>query len=159
LHESAFSQVKIGDPTGPVNPKAILELKDTTRGFLLPRMTAAQMNAISSPPDGLLVFNNTAADIFRYHQNNNLWMPVRSDSSDWFLDTASKKLYLRYGLANEDSIYYNTLSKKFIFADTRTYTSSTGVALILMKGTVINLFLKRPHLNFSVLWKILTAQA
>ena len=131
---TVFSQVKIGDTTGTINPRAVLELKDTTRGLLLPRMTTTQMNAITSPPNGLLIFNNSQSEIYRYRSDNNKWMPLRSDSSDWYLDTASKKLYLRQGLANNDSIYYNTLSKKFIFADTKIYTGSTGSSFELDEG-------------------------
>jgi hypothetical protein len=131
---SSIAQVKIGDTTGAINPKAVLELKDTTRGLLLPRMSTTQMNAIVSPPDGLLVYNNTAKNIYQYKQSNSLWMPIRSDSSDWYLDTSTAKLYLRYGLANKDSIYYHTTKKKFLFADTRFYTTSSGFVFNLDEG-------------------------
>jgi hypothetical protein len=39
-----------------VSSSAILELTSTSRGFLSPRMTEAQRNAISSPSTGLLVY-------------------------------------------------------------------------------------------------------
>lgn len=47
--------------TGTLNSTAILELSSTTRGFLPPRMTSTQRNAISgaSVPSGLTVFNST----------------------------------------------------------------------------------------------------
>ncbi len=134
MPSTLFAQVKIGDTTGVINPKAVLELKDTTKGFLLPRMSNANMLAISSPPDGLLVFNKTAKSIYQYKLDNNMWMPLRSDSSDWYLDTTSKKLYLKYGLANTDSIYYHTLKKKFLFTDTRFYTTSNGSVFNLDEG-------------------------
>ena len=38
------------------NSKAMLDVKSTTKGFLPPRMTYAQRNAISSPPAGLMVW-------------------------------------------------------------------------------------------------------
>jgi hypothetical protein len=44
------------NPNGGTNASAILDLKSTTKGFLLPRMTNAQMRAISSPAQGLLAF-------------------------------------------------------------------------------------------------------
>lgn len=40
------------------NAAALLHLTSTTRGFLPPVMTAAQMNAISTPPEGLMVYNS-----------------------------------------------------------------------------------------------------
>lgn len=39
------------------DPAAKLDLSSTTQGFLLPRMTQVQRDAISSPPDGLMIFN------------------------------------------------------------------------------------------------------
>ncbi len=46
---------------GTLNSTAILELSSTTRGFLPPRMTSTQRNAISGAtvPSGLTVFNST----------------------------------------------------------------------------------------------------
>lgn len=128
------AQVKIGGDTTKPDSKAILELSDTSRGFLLPRLTKAQMNAIDTPTNGLLVFNTTDNSIFQYKSSNSLWMPIRSDSSDWFLDTASKKLYLKFGLENDDSIYYHTEKKKFLFTDTRYYTLSGGSVFNLDEG-------------------------
>ncbi|MBL0153747.1 MAG: hypothetical protein IPP93_09745 [Chitinophagaceae bacterium] len=124
----SFSQVKIGDPTGLPDPKAILELKDSTRGFLLPRLTQAQMNGIASPTDGLLLYNTSANNIYQYKQAFSQWRPIVADSSEWFHDTASNKLYLRRALNNTDSFYYNVGLKKFVYADTRYYrTGYTGI--------------------------------
>lgn len=134
LPATAAAQVKIGDTTGTINPRAVLELKDTARGFLLPRMTTAQMNAIATPPDGLMIYNNSVKNIYQYRQSNTMWMPIRSDSSDWYLDTTTAKLYLKYGLANQDSIYYHTAKKKFLFTDTKYYGLSSGGVFNLDEG-------------------------
>ncbi len=123
----AVAQVKIGDTTGAPDPKAILELKDTTRGFLLPRMTDAHMNGIAAPTNGLLVFNTTNNSIYQYNQPATQWRPIIADSSEWQYDSGTGKLYLRRALNNADSFYYSTTGRKFIFADTRFYRSSTGV--------------------------------
>jgi hypothetical protein len=39
--------------------KAILDLSSTTKGFLPPRLTEVQIGSISSPPEGLTVYNTT----------------------------------------------------------------------------------------------------
>jgi uncharacterized protein YjbI with pentapeptide repeats len=47
---------KIGGNPGTIDPKAVLELESTTKGFLLPRMTSAQMAAITNPTSGMIIF-------------------------------------------------------------------------------------------------------
>ncbi len=64
------NQVIIGD--SGVVASAILELRDTTRGILVPRMTAAQMAAIDSPATGLLIYN-TSVNKFHYY-NGSAWV-------------------------------------------------------------------------------------
>ncbi len=123
----AFSQVKIGTPAGAPDPAAILELSATDRGFLLPRMDSTQMTTIASPPNGLLVFNTTNNGIFQYNLSLTKWNPIIADSSEWIFEPGSSKLYLRRALNIGDSMYYNTAWKKWMFADTRFYRSSTGV--------------------------------
>lgn len=49
-----------------VNASAILEVKSTTQGLLLPRMTTTQRDAISSPAAGLIIYNTTTGKINVY---------------------------------------------------------------------------------------------
>lgn len=42
-----------------MNAAALLQVDSTSKGFLPPRMTTAQKNAISSPPAGLVVYDST----------------------------------------------------------------------------------------------------
>ena len=51
---SASSQVVIGTDTPA--PSSIFHLESTDKGFLPPRMTEAQMNAIQSPVEGLIIY-------------------------------------------------------------------------------------------------------
>ncbi len=56
---TANAQVAINiDGTDP-NPSAMLDVKNTNKGFLPPRMTTAQMNDITSPPASLMIYNTT----------------------------------------------------------------------------------------------------
>jgi len=58
--------VGIGTAGAPA-PSATLEIKSTTGGLLLPRMTAAQRNAIPSPTNGLLVFQTDGTPGLYYY--------------------------------------------------------------------------------------------
>jgi hypothetical protein len=65
-----YAQVKIGDNPNTIDPASILEMEDTNRGMLIPRMTTVQRDAISSPPNGLQVYNITTntMDVYRGDQ-------------------------------------------------------------------------------------------
>jgi hypothetical protein len=52
----ASGNVGIG---GTANAAAILDATSTTKGFLPPRMTTAERDAISTPPAGLMIYNTT----------------------------------------------------------------------------------------------------
>jgi hypothetical protein len=55
----SFAQVSVNaDGTAPDN-SAMLDIKSTNRGLLLPRMTTAQRNAITSPAAGLTIYNTS----------------------------------------------------------------------------------------------------
>ncbi len=54
--------------------KAMLDIASTTTGFLMPRMTTVQRDAISTPPEGLQIFNITTGTIDVYRTN--LWRSV-----------------------------------------------------------------------------------
>jgi uncharacterized protein (TIGR02145 family) len=51
----AFSQVGIGT-TNP-DASSLLDVESTTKGFLPPRLTSVQRNAIASPAEGLTIYN------------------------------------------------------------------------------------------------------
>jgi hypothetical protein len=57
LHIDSSQRVGIGT-TSP-NAAAVLDVTSTTQGFLPPRMTSTQRDAIASPPDGLEIYNTT----------------------------------------------------------------------------------------------------
>ena len=53
---SVIGQVGINTIGSQPDPSAILEARSTEKGFLPPRMTFAEMNAISNPASGLMVY-------------------------------------------------------------------------------------------------------
>jgi len=77
LHVEGAAQVTtnlgIGSSTAPV-ASALVEMTSTTKGLLPPRMTTTQINAISSPANGLLVYNTTLDKLCVYE--NGTWKQV-----------------------------------------------------------------------------------
>ena len=52
--------------TGVLVASARLSVESTTQGFLPPRMTTTQVNAIATPAEGLVVFNTTISHLCAY---------------------------------------------------------------------------------------------
>jgi hypothetical protein len=57
LLASPFVQAQVGIGTSTPDASAKLEVLSTTKGFLPPRMTTAERDAIGSPATGLVIFN------------------------------------------------------------------------------------------------------
>jgi len=66
-------QVLLGG-TGSPSASSLLDIQSTTQGFLQPRMTTTQRNAISSPATGLQVYN-TSLNKLNYY-NGSSWLAV-----------------------------------------------------------------------------------
>ncbi len=71
----ATSQVGIGT-TNP-NPSSLLDITDTTKGVLVPRMTQAQRDAITGPATGLLIYQTNNSPGF-YYFNGTIWVSFAS---------------------------------------------------------------------------------
>ena len=61
--QTANAQMGVNSTGAAPATSAILDVSSTTKGFLLPRMTTTQRNAIPFPATGLMIFNTTTAEI------------------------------------------------------------------------------------------------
>jgi len=102
-----FSQnVGINEDGSLPDSSAILDLKSTSKGFLLPRMTNTQRNAISDPEPGLMIFSLTDSCIHFFNGRN--WKPtcgklIGSESGDPGKDCQH---ILNEGASVGDGIYW-----------------------------------------------------
>jgi hypothetical protein len=76
LSSDVWSQNNVGIGTTTPDNSAILELYSTSHGFLVPRLTTTQRNAISTPATGLLIYN-LDNQRFEYY-NGTQWIGVVS---------------------------------------------------------------------------------
>jgi hypothetical protein len=71
LNQVTFAQVGISSTSITADASAMLEVRSTTSGLLIPRMTTAQRDAIAAPvATGLLIYNTTT-NAFNYY--NGAW--------------------------------------------------------------------------------------
>ncbi len=104
-----FSQVAINtDGTSP-NSSAMLDVKSSTKGFLIPRMIQSDIEAISNPADGLIVYNSDNHRFYFYDGGDNLWkkMDVGSGTiipggcNGTFTDARDGKSYAQVQIGNQ----------------------------------------------------------
>jgi hypothetical protein len=72
FQRSSGQGVLIGSPGQTPDSSAVLELRDSVRGFLPPRLTTVQRNAISNPQAGLTIFN-TDIQCLEFYRNGSGW--------------------------------------------------------------------------------------
>lgn len=78
LSSSIIAQVSIStDGSGAVE-SAMLEIKSSEKGFLPPRMTEAQRDAILSPATGLIIYQTDGLEGL-YNYNGSNWIAINSN--------------------------------------------------------------------------------
>ncbi len=118
--------------TDPV-PSAQLEVSSTTQGFLPPRMTTAQLDAINDPAEGLVVYNTDSKTIRFF--NGVLWRNITGfNCGDQIMDA--------------DSNTYNTVS-----IGTQCWMKENLKTTTYRSGTPI------PYVSDNTSWENLTTGA
>ena len=82
----------------------MLELQATDKGLLVPRLTTLQINAITTPPNGLLVYNTTENCFNYYNINTTLWKSMCASSTTGITN-------------NGDTVIINLLKVDSLFAN------------------------------------------
>lgn len=79
--------VAINTDGSTAHASAMLEIKSSTKGLLIPRLTKTERNAIGSPATGLMIFQ-TGPDSIGFHYYNGSswsWITSSSNGNDWKL--------------------------------------------------------------------------
>jgi hypothetical protein len=121
----ANSGATFGGTTGSqtLHASALVEMKNDGRGFLIVKMTAAQMNAIVSPSPGLEVYNTTINALCEF--NGTDWMNVRLGCK------ASETRFPTYTIS-EDNIPSNVVNYQ-----NNELIGATKIHLATVGGTVV----------------------
>ncbi len=130
-----------GIGTTTPNASSLLEIKSTSKGLLISRMTQAQRNAIVSPATGLLIYQTNGTQGF-YYYNGTAWTAVTQKSKGWLLTgnsginpatnfigtTDVQPLKFRVNNQNSGDIDYNlgTAAFGYLALNSNTGVSNTG---------------------------------
>jgi hypothetical protein len=76
LSVNVYAQVGIGTITPAAS--SVLDVSSTTQGMLTPRMTTAQRVAISSPANGLMVYDTDLKAFHHYDASTTSWLKISS---------------------------------------------------------------------------------
>ena len=70
--------------SAPVASAAVDFSNTTTKGMLIPKMNTSQMLSISSPADGLFVYNTQNHNLYYYNANITTWVALGSTPDDYW---------------------------------------------------------------------------
>ena len=79
---STYAQVGINNDSSNPDPSAILDVKATDKGILIPRMSTAERLAIPSPANALLVYDMDSTCFFYYKQPSFTWVNLRTSFAE-----------------------------------------------------------------------------
>lgn len=86
LSAFVFSQVGINADGSSADASAMLQVKSTDKGLLIPSMTAAQKGGIASPATGLLIFQTDGPSGFYYNSGTPAapnWILLTTANASW----------------------------------------------------------------------------
>ena len=124
----SFAEAQVGINTSTPDSTSVLDVYSTSKGFLIPRMSSYQRNAMASsgnlPANSLMVFDTSLDKFFYYDNNMNKWVIL----NPWYSDDNN---VISYGGTNSNyKIDFNPPGGSKAF---RVFSSYSGVSSDSMK--------------------------
>jgi trimeric autotransporter adhesin len=130
----AQAQVAINTDGSSPDNSAMLDVKSTDKGILIPRMTAAEMQAIASPVAGLFVYNTTDQALYSY--NGSAWVMLVAGSANMLKDSDGNTRVEVEKNPNEDKIRFSLGGvEKMVLQNNRLELNNNGNNLFIGNGS------------------------
>ncbi len=144
MSNTVFTQIAVNTDNSDPDASAMLDIKSTNKGILIPRMTSAQRTAISNTATGLLVFD-TDTDGFWFYDGTS-WVELVSGNVSSIQDAdADTKIQVEEG-ADEDIIRFDVNGSEHLTVK----ENANGYTMIETQATGSNLaFGKNAGLSLS----------
>jgi len=98
----------VGIGTASPASTSILELSSTTKGFLPPRLSTTQRDAITTPADGLVVYNSTQTNLNSYNTTLSAWENILDSNTITNVVTITQAAYNALGSPSASTLYIIT---------------------------------------------------
>ena len=123
-----YAQTSVSeDGTRIPDNSSILDIFSTTKGFLIPRMTKSQKEAISSPANSLLIFQTDDASGFYYYDSGETkWKPIAGEIP---------KTNTEPPAPTEGQTYYNTTEKALYVFDGTNWVAVASQTQVIDNST------------------------
>ncbi len=106
---TTYAQVAVNTDGSSANTSAMLDVKSTSKGMLVPRMTTTQRTAISSPANGLMVFDTTTKSFWFYDSGSSSWTEIKASNNNSVLADADGDTKIQVEKnADNDEIHFTT---------------------------------------------------
>lgn len=90
INNAIYTTKNAGIGTTDPHSSAALDISDTTKGVLIPRMTQAQRNLITTPGNSLMIFQTDVnAGFYYYETASTSWKKIGGDGNEWIKNAAS----------------------------------------------------------------------
>jgi hypothetical protein len=154
---SISAQIKIGGDPFVINDGSILELEDTERGVLFPRIVlddVSQWTLLGSPVDGMVIVNEGGAEPEGvYHWNDGAWHSMSGMTSETvttIVDNLDGTFTYTNEAGNQVTVFSGGTFKELI------YTANEGQAVFvspanLTNAASLNVFRNGARVGFTIL--------
>ena len=138
---TVFSQsLSINTDGSTANPSAMLDVKSTTKGLLIPRMNKAQRNAIVAPATSLLVYQNAPDSMGFYFYDGSIWtwLSNPNPTNAWNINgNSGTNVFTNYLGTNEPSVltlsslygYFSKILKYHFLADKSKFSAASALGV------------------------------
>lgn len=93
------TNAQVGIGTNSPNPSAALDISDSTKGILIPRLSTAEREAIANPAEGLMVYQTDGIKGFWYFDGNS-WKPIFNSTNNTAVNGGKTTLILTDTITN-----------------------------------------------------------
>lgn len=112
------AQVAINTDGSSADGTAILDVKSTSQGLLIPRMTTSDRTGITTPANGLLVFDTDTKSVWFYELTSASWKEIYGSNNNTTLADADGDTKVEVEqTADDDAISFTMNNTKFIVFD------------------------------------------